>query len=71
MSSEPPANAPQGGQTPPCLKVGAHICRGCPGWEAMLAAAAPGGPWRGALIHCACSGLSLRGGEAPGGGDRA
>lgn len=70
MSSETQATV-KSSQTPPCLKVGAVICRGCPGWEAMLAATGPGGPWRGALIHCACSGLSLRSGEAPAGHDAA
>lgn len=48
------------GSTPPCLKVNFHFCRGCAGWEAMTKAAADG-PWRGALIHCSCSGRTARG----------
>lgn len=59
MGEDLPASGGQV-QPPPCLKVGAIICRGCPGWEAMLAAAGPDGPWRGALIHCACTGLTRR-----------
>lgn len=59
MEREHPSR-PANPQTPPCLKAGAIICRGCPGWEAMLAATAPDGPWRGALIHCACTGLIRR-----------
>ena len=62
MEPEQPGR-PANPQTPPCLKATGGICRGCPGWEAMLAAAGPDGPWRGALIHCACTGLTRRPGE--------
>lgn len=54
------AAATRGQVAPPCLKAGGIICRGCPGWEAMLAAAGPDGPWRGVLIHCACAGITRR-----------
>lgn len=44
---------------PPCLGT-ARLCRGCSGWAAMRKAAAPGGPWAGAVIHCPCTGLTAR-----------
>ena len=49
------------GGRPPCLKAGGTICRGCPGWDDMRQALGPHGAWRGALIHCPCTGLTARG----------
>lgn len=49
------------GGTPPCLRVGGRLCRGCSGWRAMVRAVQPGGPWEGLLIHCPCTGLTARG----------
>jgi hypothetical protein len=54
------------GGAPPCLRQGGMICRGCPGWEAMLREAGQGGAWAGALISCSCSGLALRGPQGQG-----
>jgi hypothetical protein len=54
----------QAGSPPPCLRPGGMICRGCPGWEAMLREAGEGGAWAGALISCSCTGLALRGGTS-------
>ncbi|MCF8031992.1 MAG: hypothetical protein K9K66_11395 [Desulfarculaceae bacterium] len=50
----------QKGASPPCLGPRGVFCRGCPGWPAMRRAASPGGPWEGSLIHCPCTGLSVR-----------
>ena len=48
------------GTAPPCLRTGGLICRGCPGWEAMLGAIAEDGTWAGTAIHCGCTGLTVR-----------
>ncbi|KMY67684.1 hypothetical protein AAU61_07255 [Desulfocarbo indianensis] len=48
------------GERPPCLRAGYRICRGCSGWRAMLRACRPGGAWQGSVIHCPCTGLTLR-----------
>ncbi len=60
MPQPQPLEVLRPGPTPPCLKVGGLICRGCPGWAAMREAVGPQGPWRGALIHCPVSGLTAR-----------
>jgi len=49
------------GSPPPCLGPWGVFCRGCPGWQAMRQAIAPGGPWQGSVIHCPCTGLTARG----------
>lgn len=48
------------GSAPPCQRVGGAICRGCAGWRAMRLAAGPGGAWEGLVIHCPCTGLTVR-----------
>ncbi|RJX32257.1 MAG: hypothetical protein C4525_10950 [Desulfarculus sp.] len=65
MPTDQPSNRPpllilQAGATPPCLRPGGVICRGCPGWAAMRQACGPGGPWQEALIHCPVTGLIAR-----------
>ena len=61
MKNQPTLSIVKKAAAPPCLGRERLLCRGCPGWEAMRAALAPGGPWEGALIHCSCTGLVARG----------
>jgi hypothetical protein len=63
MKTQPTLNVLRRGPAPPCLGKERLVCRGCPGWEAMRAAVAPGGPWEGAVIHCSCTGLVAKGPE--------
>lgn len=46
--------------SPPCLRFQGVVCRGCPGWRALVAATAPGGPWQGVEVRCACTGQAAR-----------
>jgi hypothetical protein len=59
MDQPEPLEVLRPGPPPPCLQVGGLICRGCPGWAAMCQALGPQGAWRGAVIHCPVSGLTV------------
>lgn len=60
MAQNSPLEVLRPGAAPPCLAIGGLICRGCPGWRAMLEAVGSSGPWRGAVIHCPVTGLTAR-----------
>ena len=46
-------------EPPPCVRTGGRLCRGCSGWQAMIQAARPGGPWQGVAVHCPCIDLTV------------
>lgn len=52
---------PKGGRkddSPPCLKTGEILCRGCPGWPALARAlASPDSLWRRYPVRCSAIGL--------------
>jgi len=51
----------EAGAQPPCLKPDFGFCRGCFGWQNMIAAALSGDPvWSKALIHCSETDLTVR-----------
>ena len=52
------------GPAPECFAAGRLVCRGCPGWEAMMAALMdPDTHWN--IIHCPATGLTLARDESP------
>lgn len=55
------------GALPPCT-ASAVQCRGCYGWENMIAAARRHARWRAHPVGCSCTGLVVRvvaGGDPP------
>jgi len=51
----------QPGKTPPCMQPTFGNCRGCFGWQAMIAAASSGDSiWRRTPIHCPVTGLTVK-----------
>lgn len=51
----------QPGKPPPCMQSTFGICRGCFGWQVMIAAASGGDSiWQQTPIHCPLTGLTVK-----------
>jgi hypothetical protein len=56
-SEKKTSNSPD---SPPCLKTGEILCRGCPGWQALVQALTESeSAWRRYPVYCSATGFKV------------